>query len=1034
MPGMSSTGAAGGPARPAVLESLRILVVEDDPAQAYIQQRLLGLTGEGASAGEVVRVSTLGEALGVLGTRVFDVILLDLMLPDSAGLATVDAVREPAGDAAIVVLTALHDEEVALDALARGAQDYLFKSELDSQRLRRALRYAIERRRTDAAFVELRRLQATLDSLATHVAVLDREGRIILVNQAWRAFAAANGYADDTAGVGSSYVEVSECATAEEGIAHHVAQAIRAVAEGREGSWAGEYPCHGPTEERWFSVRVAPCRDPYLAVIVTHDDVTAEKKAEHRRRAAEQALQESLERYAMVSRATNDIIWDLDLRAETLSWNEGLTNTLGYLPEEVQHTLAWWIDRIHPDDRERVGASVDVALAGATSWSAEYRFRRADGSYAVVLDRGLIARGEDDVAVRAIGSMQDVTEHRRLVGAVERSEAHYRRLVTSAPEPIFALDLEGRFTEINPAGTDLLARPAQELLGRRYAEVVVVEDLPAVDEAFARLLSAQDPLVEVELRIVRPSGETRLLCLAAAAIHDGGAAVGLHGIARDVTEERARAGRMRLLSAALENLGESVSIVDGEGKIVYANAAHARMLGYDPAHPPEEGIFAFVPDAHAREVLLAAIEEVRQKGAWSGMVTRYRTDGTVIPVRLRMEQVADGGQPLIFTIGRDMTEEIEREQRLRRAERLGSLGTLVGGVAHELNNPLAAIVGFVQLLLMDDRMPDDREDLETIRREAERMAKIVSDLRLFARDREDEPAAGRVSVNDVVRHVLRTREYSLRTHNVEVREEMDPDLPPVLGDRGRLEQVVLNLVVNAEQALHDCEGARRLLLRTRRSASGVTIQVEDSGPGIPPDHLERVFDPFFTTKPPGEGTGLGLSLVHRIVTEYGGELRVDSQVGTGTTFRIDLPRAPEAEESAGEPEPVIRAPLGRRLRVLVVDDEEIVRQVVVRFLARNGHAVDEAADGAQALALLDGDPQRYDVILSDLRMPGLGGDALLARLREHGQGMDRRLVFLTGDTASESASRILAEANVPVLAKPIDLNALIEMLARMVDP
>ncbi len=1027
-------GTTSGADRAAVLESLRILVVEDDPAQAYVQQRLLGVTGEeGGSAGAVVRASTLGEALELLRTDVFDVILLDLMLPDSSGLETVDAVRKPAGDAAIVVLTSLHDEEVALDALARGAQDYLFKAELDSRRLRRALRYAIERRRTDAAYVELQRLQATLDSLATQVAVLDREGRIILVNQAWRAFAAANGYTDASAGVGSSYVAVSEAALGDgEGTAREVADAIRAVAAGREGSWAGEYPCHTPTEERWFSVRVAPCRDPHLAVIVTHDDVTAAKQAERRRGSAERALQESLDRYAMVARATNDILWDWDPRTGAVAWNEGLTNTLGYPPGHAQGTLEWWTERLHPDDRERVGVSLDAALAGAESWSAEYRFRRADGSYAVVLDRGLIARGEDGAAVRAIGSMQDVTEHRRLVAAVERSEAHYRRLVTSAPEPIFALDPEGRFTEINPAGTDLLARPADALLGRRYAEVVVPEDLPAVEAAFRRLVFAREPLVEVELRIVRPSGERRLLCLSAAAIHDGAVPVGMHGIARDVTEERARAGRMRLLSAALENLGESVLVIDAGGKIVYANAAHGRMLGYDPADSPEDGFFAFVPDAESREVLQRAMERTRAEGAWSGTVTRRRTDGTLIPVRLRMERVVDGRQTLIFSIGRDITEELEREQRLRRAERLGSLGTLVGGVAHELNNPLASIVGFVQLLLMDDRIPDAREDLETIRREAERMAKVVSDLRLIARDtQEEDAAAGRaVSVNDVVRHVLRTREYSLRTHNVEVREELDPELPPVPGERGRIEQVVLNLVVNAEQALHECEGSRRLAVRTRRSASGVTLQVEDSGPGIPPEHLDRVFDPFFTTKPPGEGTGLGLSLVHRIVTEYGGELHVESRVGTGTSFRIDLPRAPE-EAGAAEPEPAVPVSPARRLRVLVVDDEEFVRRVLARSLARLGHAVDEAADGAQALEMLEGDPDRYDVILSDLRMPGVGGDVLLARLRERGQGVDGRLVFLTGDTASESASRILAEANVPVLAKPIDLNALGEMLARM---
>lgn len=380
-------------------------------------------------------------------------------------------------------------------------------------------------------------------------------------------------------------------------------------------------------------------------------------------------------------------------------------------------------------------------------------------------------------------------------------------------------------------------------------------------------------------------------------------------------------------------------------------------------------------------------------------------------------------------IARDITGEAARERQLRRAERLASLGTLVGGVAHELNNPLHSIVSFAELLLEAPRAEEEREDLETIQREAERAASIVSDLRLLARRTQDEPEARvPVDLNDVVRHVLRTRRYALETRTVEVREELAPDLPPVLGERGPLEQVVINLVVNAEQAM-ESQTHRRLLIRTRFTEDSVTLEIADTGPGIPESHQDQIFDPFFTTKAPGEGAGLGLSLVHRTVGDHGGAVHVESDPGTDTTFWVTLPVAPDMAPGTEQPAPA--AGPGTPLRILVVDDEPAVRQAVTRYLVRRrGHTVDEAADGAEALRMIETGGVDYHVIVSDLRMPGLGGDQLFARLQAGGTGLDRRMLFLTGDVASGDAARLLAAADAPVIYKPVPLAALADRVER----
>ena len=365
-------------------------------------------------------------------------------------------------------------------------------------------------------------------------------------------------------------------------------------------------------------------------------------------------------------------------------------------------------------------------------------------------------------------------------------------------------------------------------------------------------------------------------------------------------------------------------------------------------------------------------------------------------------------------------ERSTRDLYLRRVERLASLGTLLSGVAHELNNPLASIKGFAQLLLLDERPEEDREALETIVRQATRAAKIVADLHVVARQnpRTGEPPGG-VELNEVVRQVVELRRRIMESRGIEVREELSPGLPPVHGPRGELEQVVLNLLVNAEQSLAEHPGPRQVVIRTRPAGAGAVLQVVDSGAGIPAEHLERVFDPFWTTRDPGKGTGLGLSLVHGIVTAHGGEIRVESAPGEGAAFIVQLPRAPEIAPSA---EPGVGEGVPRPLRVLVVDDEAPIRTSLVRYLERRGHRVDAAEDGREALRRVgESRDFPYDVVLADLRMPEVGGDRLLEALRGRPGAPDRRVVFVTGDAASEEAAEILAASGAPVILKPFDL-------------
>ena len=643
-----------------------------------------------------------------------------------------------------------------------------------------------------------------------------------------------------------------------------------------------------------------------------------------------------------------------------------------------------------------------------------------------VLDYAPRSWSQDEHQILADLAEAATTEVAQRVHLAEqaRSEAHYRRLVSASPYTIYALDAEGRFTELNRAGEALLQRDSASVLGTHFGGVLAPEDLEETQGHFADLARGAMETVVMEISLMRPSGERRRVSITATSIREDGRMTGVHGIARDITDKQELMAEMRLLHLALGSLSQGVSIVDESGRVVFVNRAYTEILGIGSAAAAQEYLDGLVLDAEAREQNEEILRATREQGEWSGLVWRPRMDDARrVPLDLFVSavEVPQGG--CIFTIVQDATDRLDRERHLRRAERLAGLGTLVGGVAHELNNPLTAIKGFSSLMLMDARTADDREALEVMKREADRAAQIVANLRRLARGTQEEDVPReRVDLNEVVRHVLQVRGYSLGTHNIGVVSELDPELPPILGDRGQMEQVLLNLVVNAEQALAG-RPEPRLVLRTLRCERGVSVHVTDNGPGIPARELERIFDPFFTTKAPGEGMGLGLALVHGMVADHGGRVHVDSEAGEGTTFRIDFPRAADEPHREQAPAPADVEP-SEPLRVLVVDDEDSIRRTLARFLGRRGHSVSVAAEGGEALRLVDEAEDGFDVILSDVRMPGLSGDLLHARLRERGDGMDRRLIFMSGDALGDQTADALAGAEVPVILKPFDMDAL----------
>ncbi len=468
-----------------------------------------------------------------------------------------------------------------------------------------------------------------------------------------------------------------------------------------------------------------------------------------------------------------------------------------------------------------------------------------------------------------------------------------------------------------------------------------------------------------------------------------------------------------------------------DGVITSWNPAAERMFGHTVAQAVGQPITLIVPPDRRDEEVAVVDRLGRGERVEHFETVRQTRDGRALTVSLALSPLADAAGTLIgvAAIARDVTaqrraeEEITRSlDRLARTEKLAAMGELLAGVANEVNNPLAIVLGQTALLEMAATSKTVRDRAEKIRVAAERCARVIRNFLALARQRPPERAA--VDLNRIVNEAVDLLAHELMTRGVSVSLELAPDLPRVWGDEPRLHQVVVNLLINACHALRPMTSPRRLAISTRLQDAGrARLEIVDNGPGISAAVLPHVFDPFFTTKPPGEGTGLGLSLCRQILEEHTGTITVASEPGQGATFVIDLPGVPARTATGAH---AASRPTTRPARILVVDDEVDIAVILREALEADGHAADVADSGATALQMLE--RQSYDLLLSDARMPielFHAVERLLPQYRD-------RLILITGDTMSRDTLQFLEQqAGVPVVFKPFDVCAVQDLVRRL---
>jgi signal transduction histidine kinase len=478
----------------------------------------------------------------------------------------------------------------------------------------------------------------------------------------------------------------------------------------------------------------------------------------------------------------------------------------------------------------------------------------------------------------------------------------------------------------------------------------------------------------------------------------------------------------------------------GETVTLSANPYLKLMFGY-AAETPTDDIRPFDPerfvDAQARQ---AFVERLTRDNSLTDYLLRLRrADRSPMWVEVTAHAQPGGETVRVEALMRDVTERKRLEDQARdlyhqllQAEKLAALGQTISGVAHELNNPLATILTWAERLAPRPADDQTRRGLAAILAESERAARIVRNLLTFARKRHTTRAM--VDMNQVIRETLALRSYEQRLSNINIIDALASGLPQVFADPHQMQQVLLNLVINAEQAMIGAHGRGTLILRTWHDPErgAVVLEVNDDGPGVPDDVQAKIFDPFFTTKEVGKGTGLGLTVAYAIIQEHGGRLTMKSQPGGGASFFVELPLSEVGLPPAPQPPERMFAPPASAAgaAILVVEDEAALGAAVAEALADAGFIVDRASDGVEALERVG--ERDYDLIVCDLKMPRLDGPSFFRELEKRNAPLARRILFVTGDVAGTEAERFLEESGCRWLAKPFRLKDLLRSASDLI--
>jgi PAS domain S-box-containing protein len=605
-------------------------------------------------------------------------------------------------------------------------------------------------------------------------------------------------------------------------------------------------------------------------------DITERKKIETE-------LRESEEKYRNVVELAKDGICIIQNRTVKYC-NPRLAEMWGGTVEEIQGTL--FSSYLHPQALKTVVDRYNRRMAGEQIPSHyETSLKpKSGGRLDVEVNVATLEYLGQDAEIAII---HDITERKQIEIAIRESEEKYRTIFESVNDIIILLDIKGNILDVNSRLTEIGGYERNELIGKNAGELTHIIDGKNLEIVMGNLQKVLDGpgIITYQVEMVKKNREPIYLEINAVPVRKDGKLVGVLGILRDITERNKAELQLReqkaLTDRILESTPNAVAVVGQDRRVIIVNKAFEDIFKLGTHEADGKKIEEIIPTSHLIDPISQVLAGVKSQFKNEFRIKQGAAERILVADIIRMEKNE------VLAMFRDVTEDREIQERLYLTDRLASVGEMAAGIAHELNNPLTGVVALSQLMLESDVPAEMKEDLEAISKEGRRAAGIVKNLLSFARSHVMSIQS--IQINEIIKEVLSLRAYEHKVNNIQVVTHMAPDVPTITADPFQMQQVFLNLVLNAEQAMIESHGRGVLTVSTEKQNDMLKISFADDGPGIPPELMNRIFDPFFTTKDVGKGTGLGLSICYGIVTNQGGRIYARNQQGKGATFVVELP-------------------------------------------------------------------------------------------------------------------------------------------------
>ncbi|MDZ7991467.1 MAG: PAS domain S-box protein [Nostoc sp. EfeVER01] len=789
---------------------------------------------------------------------------------------------------------------------------------------------------------------------------------------------------------------------------------------------------------QWNAIAIHNDKGEVVEIQLVGRDITEQQAALHDRQLAEAALHQSEEKFRTFSENTHAVIWIGSADSfYPLYISPAYEKIWGRSSQGLFEQPISWVDTVHPDDRDRATQSIKQLLSGSQSISAEYRILRPDGSIRWIWNRGFAVYDDQGKVNYYGGIAEDITERKLAEESLRESEARLSLATEAVQIGIWDRNLITN-TCVWSANMGLLyGLPSNTLCPtvEDYFNLIHPADRESVAATIARMI--EEGKGSIEYRIIWPDGSLHWLnCKGQVYYNEIGEPIRIIGTNRDITERKLAEQKISEQAALLDIATDAILVRDFQSQILFWNKGAERMYGWLSTEVIGKDLYEILYPVGIHQQLQEPLKSVIESGSWQGELHKVTKSGQKIIVESRWTLMRDsaGDPKSILTVDTDITQKKQLEEQFFRTQRLESLGTLAGGIAHDLNNILTPILAAAQLLQGKFFQDEERSGqlLRLIESNAKRGAALVKQVLSFARGYKGEPTI--IQVQYLISEIIQIAKQTF-PKSIEFSTIIPEDICAIAGDTTQLHQVLMNLLVNARDALPDggninisvenkfIDEAYTRMNLDAKVGHYIVITVTDNGIGIPPKILDRIFEPFFTTKEVNKGTGLGLSTALGIIRSHDGFIKVSSNVGRGSKFDLFLP-AVEATHSF-KIEDLDLLP-GEGELILVVDDEAQIREITTIILENHNYKILTASNGIEAIALYAQHKHQINAVLMDLMMPEMDGITAIRTLRKMNNQL--QIIACSGLNSMEVFAQA-ADVNVQVvLSKPYTARELLNSL------